>query len=317
MKKIIFCVQIEDMPIQSWILLDFSKRIIASPSSRTVADKRLVVYKTPLGDTHVAHDACPHRGAALHRGTVRGDCLVCPYHSLSVCPRKNSDRYITTQEAGGSLWVDTYTLGFGGGVEPPPISPEFEDPDYRTIEYSRTVHTNPVLMAENTLDWLHLGSVHRFSLVDGDPIVTIHEKGTHGLATYEYRDGPLFDLIIENEYWIPFTTSLRFRFRNKQTGAEMPPLLLWFSLTPLDSDKCELNLKISRATMKWLPALTDTLFKVLDELPLWEDLDVVATVDPREWASNRLGASDEFVSAYREAMRKHCPALLNKYVFET
>lgn len=302
---------------QTWIFFDYAKRMKVKPSPRTVADRKLVTYKSLDNELHVAHDACPHRGAALHRGKVRGDCLVCPYHTLAVCPSKFKDQFLTMAESEGNLWVDSASLGFDGGGEyettSPPTCPEFQDPAYRTIDYSRTVHTNPVLMTENTLDWQHLASVHRFALVEGDPIVTIHESGTHGLATYEYT-GSVFDLTIENEYWIPFTTSLRFKFKDKKTGKELPSLLLWFSLTPLGPDKCELNLKISRGTMTWMPVLTDQIFKALDELPLFEDLEIVATVDPQEWSCNRLTRADGFVKAYRAAMKEHCAALLSKYV---
>lgn len=308
-----------DKASQTWILLDFAKRLKAKPMPRSVVDRKLVTYRSLDNQLHVGRDACPHRGAALHRGKVRGDCIVCPYHTLSVCPSKHKDRYLATAEDAGVVWVDVASLGFAEGdapeeASPPPSCPEFVDPAFRTIEYSRTVRTNPVLMAENTLDWLHLGSVHRFSLVEGDPIVTIKETGTHGLATYEYQ-GSLFDLTIENEYWIPFTTSLRFHFKNRSTGEVLPALLLWFSLTPLEGDKCELNLRISRGGVKWFPFITDQVFKVLDELPLFEDLEVVGGVDPREWSVNALTRADGFVKAYRDAMRTHCAGLLKKYVY--
>jgi phenylpropionate dioxygenase-like ring-hydroxylating dioxygenase large terminal subunit len=306
---------------QTWILLDFAKRMTARPKARSVADRKLVTYKSLEDDRlHVGHDACPHRGAALHRGTVRGDGIVCPYHGLSICPGKNTDRYLTHAETAGTVWLDVASLGYLADDEEhpleqaPPECPEFTDPAYRTIEYSRTVRTNPVLMAENTLDWLHLGSVHRFTLVKGDPVVTVKQTGTHGVATYEYT-GDLFDLTVENEYWIPFTTSLRFHFKSKATGTVTKPLLLWFSLTPLEGDMCELNLRISRTELTWFPMFTDQLFKLIDELPLFEDLEVVATVDPREWSANRLTRADGFVKAYREAMQTHCAELLKKYVF--
>lgn len=300
---------------QTWILLDFAKRMPKqhTPAPRTVASRPLVTYLGDDQELYVAHDACPHRGAALHRGTVRGQCVVCAYHAHAISPAAHADRFVPTTEDAGLVWVDS-TLG-AATTEPtdPPSYSEFSDPAFRVIEYSKTVPVNPVLMTENTLDWQHLASVHRFALVEGDPKVTIHKTGMHGLATYEYT-GPNFQLTIDNEYHIPFTTSLRFKFRDTRTGTELPPLLLWFSLTPLDAGRCELNLRIARATATWLPWLTDWVFKMIDELPLYEDVEIVRTVDPASWSSNRLTPGDRFVAAYREAMLRNCPFLLRDFV---
>ena len=133
------------------------------------------------------------------------------------------------------------------------------------------------------------------------------------MATYRYTS-PSFDLTIENEYHIPFTTSLRFKFTDKKTGQAIPPLLLWFSLTPLDAGRCELNLRISRASFTWMPWITDAVFKLIDELPLFEDVEIVQTVDPAAWSANRLTPGDAFVKAYRGAMETHCPFLLRDFV---
>lgn len=302
------------LPQQTWILLDFAKRLTAKPAPRTVASRPLVTYVGDDKTLYVAHDACPHRGAALHRGTVRGRCVVCPYHAQAVSPARHADRFIETALRDGLVWVDA-GLGQEGTTDPaaPASYPEFTDPAYRTIEYSKTVPVNPVLMTENTLDWQHLSSVHRFALVDGDPEVAVRQTGPHGLATYRYTS-PAFDLTIENEYHIPFTTSLRFKFTDEKTGEQIPPLLLWFSLTPLDAGRCELNLRISRATATWLPWITDAVFKLIDELPLFEDVEIVQTVDPAAWSANRLTPGDAFVKAYREAMQAHCHFLLRDFV---
>lgn len=300
---------------QTWILLDFAKRMPAKPAPRTVASRPLVTYLSEEDQTlYVAHDACPHRGAALHRGTVRGQCVVCAYHAHAIGPKAHADRFVPTARDTGLVWVDSALGADVRAPADPPSYPEFSDPSYRVIEYSKTVPVNPVLMTENTLDWQHLASVHRFALVEGDPKVTIHSStGTHGHATYEYS-GPNFELTIDNEYHIPFTTSLRFKFRDTRTGKAIPPLLLWFSLTPLDAGRCELNLRIARATVTWLPCLTDWVFKLIDELPLYEDVEIVRTVDPTAWSSNRLTPGDGFVAAYREAMTAHCPSLLREFV---
>jgi phenylpropionate dioxygenase-like ring-hydroxylating dioxygenase large terminal subunit len=40
----------------------------------------LAVFMTERGEPAVLADRCPHRGASLSMGAVRGDCVECPYH---------------------------------------------------------------------------------------------------------------------------------------------------------------------------------------------------------------------------------------------
>jgi phenylpropionate dioxygenase-like ring-hydroxylating dioxygenase large terminal subunit len=49
------------------------------PVAATLLDRRLVVYRT-AGGVAVARDRCPHRGARLSAGRMRGQTLECPYH---------------------------------------------------------------------------------------------------------------------------------------------------------------------------------------------------------------------------------------------
>ncbi len=49
------------------------------PVAATLLGRRLVVYRTARG-VSVAEDRCPHRGARLSDGRMRGQTLECPYH---------------------------------------------------------------------------------------------------------------------------------------------------------------------------------------------------------------------------------------------
>lgn len=298
-----------------WVLLGFEDRLPAAGgggvSRADVHDTRLAVFRTDTQELRVALDACPHRGASLScGGSVRGDCVVCPYHSRHIGLKAYPERFFDYAVQDGLVWVD-FASNLLTHPHPPPAYPEQSDPELRTFGYTKVLEVNPVLMTENTLDWQHLASVHRVHFIQGNPVVTIRAKGTHGWAEYKYQSD-LFDLTIDNEYHIPFTTSLRFRFRNRQTGQDLPPLLLWFSTTPLAGGKVALHLRVSRGALK--SPLADWLFRLIDELPLLEDAAVVAGVDPLEWSSNRLDPGDEFVSAYRDAMHDNFPEVLEWYV---
>lgn len=299
-----------------WVLLGFEDRLRATRpgqvSQHAVHDTRLAVYRTAGADElRVALDACPHRGASLScGGAVRGEAVVCPYHARAIGLNAYPERFFDYAVRDGLVWVD-YASNLLTTYANPPSHPEHSDPELRTFGYTKVLDVNPVLMTENTLDWQHLASVHRVHFIEGKPKVTIRQKGTHGWAEYAY-DSELFDLVIDNEYHVPFTTSLRFRFRNKKTGEQLPPLLLWFSITPQEHPRVALNLRVSRGALR--SPLADWIFRLIDELPLLEDAAVVAGVDPRQWSANALDAGDEFVAAYRAAMAQHYPELLQWYV---
>lgn len=294
-----------------WVMLGFRDTI--RKSKHIVHGKHLAVYETATDDPElrVTLDACPHRGASLSEGTVRGECAVCPYHSRSVSAASHPERFFDHEVHDGLVWLD-FSKDVDTERHPPPSYPEHSDPTLRTFGYTKFLKgINPVLMVENTLDWQHLAHVHRVHFIQGNPKVDIPKKGAHGHATYSY-DSDLFDLTIDNEYHVPFTTSLRFRFRDKKTGKDLPPLLLWFSVCPMDDDVVALHLRVSRGVLR--SPLADWIFRIIDELPLLEDAFIVSTVDPDEWSSNALDKGDEFVSAYRQAMRDAFPEVLSWYV---
>ncbi len=304
-----------------WLLLGKTSELRCAsrkPLKVPLGDGTLVLWQDSAAEMHAMDDVCPHRGASLSTGRVDHDCIRCPYHNHGVNGHRRDGGARELVHEAGNTWVSTG--GVPGSVlplPPPPGSeayPEFTLPGYRTVAYHKDlVGVNPVLMMENTLDWSHLAYVHRVHFVEGTPAVTIHRRGTSGLAEYEYASD-MFDLRIENEYHAPFTSSLRFLFRNKTTGEDLPPLLLWFSFTPTGPDRMRLHLRIARGVLTGFPLVTDALFKLVDELPLLEDAALVRDVDASRWSSNALTPADEFVACYRGVMTSLFSDILQRYV---
>ena len=136
-----------------------------------------MVYRKSDGSVACLSDLCVHRGAALSKGELKGDCLVCPYHgweyepngAVSKIPANPPGRSIPkkarvdsypTIERYGFLWV---FLGDLPEEERPPIPvwPEFEQTDkYRAVTGEYLWHSNYERIMENGTDIAHAPFVH-------------------------------------------------------------------------------------------------------------------------------------------------------------
>ena len=53
---------------------------IGQPVAARLLGRDLVLWRSTEG-VRAWQDLCVHRGARLSLGTVRNDCLICPYHA--------------------------------------------------------------------------------------------------------------------------------------------------------------------------------------------------------------------------------------------
>jgi phenylpropionate dioxygenase-like ring-hydroxylating dioxygenase large terminal subunit len=67
-------------PAATWYLFGRSNELKRLPSSKTIAQRRVVAYRTDAGDVVVLDAHCAHLGADLGRGTVVGNAIQCPFH---------------------------------------------------------------------------------------------------------------------------------------------------------------------------------------------------------------------------------------------
>lgn len=70
-------------PGGGWFVVDASRRFTDKPRRYAVAGRDLVFWRAG-GRLAAAPDACPHMGASLAEGCVRGGQLVCPWHGLAL-----------------------------------------------------------------------------------------------------------------------------------------------------------------------------------------------------------------------------------------
>jgi phenylpropionate dioxygenase-like ring-hydroxylating dioxygenase large terminal subunit len=52
----------------------------AAPVRSEVLGHKFVAFRDDSGQAHVLADTCVHRGGSLSKGSVKDDCIVCPYH---------------------------------------------------------------------------------------------------------------------------------------------------------------------------------------------------------------------------------------------
>jgi phenylpropionate dioxygenase-like ring-hydroxylating dioxygenase large terminal subunit len=137
----------------------------------TLLNTRLVLWRSERGALHAWPDRCPHRGAALSLGCVRGESLQCGYHGWTfggdgACvhvpatphfvPTAQIAQRFDVQEMFGMIWVRLQQ----GSFEPPPF-PEFAHAHLRKVWCGPyMVETSAPRIVENFLDMAHFGFIH-------------------------------------------------------------------------------------------------------------------------------------------------------------
>ena len=137
-----------------WFLLGREAAVKRTPQRHVVLGNPIVTFTgdTPDAELAVMDDACPHRGASLARGAVRGACIQCPGHGMAFGPRTSPARAYDYAVLQGLVWVD---LGKDLLAQHamPPCPPEFSSPDFRTAGYTLELGggVNAVLLLEALL----------------------------------------------------------------------------------------------------------------------------------------------------------------------
>ena len=143
---------------------------------------RLVVFQTESGQLAVLDGYCPHMGASLGEGEVKGESIACPFHDwrwgadgrctlvpyAKRMPARARIRSWPIMERNKLLflWYDPEGL-------PPPDSiviPEIENLDTDWSDWIETVHeihTNPRELVDNLVDAAHFFYVHGHGLSAG------------------------------------------------------------------------------------------------------------------------------------------------------
>ncbi|MEP0807792.1 aromatic ring-hydroxylating dioxygenase subunit alpha [Trichocoleus sp. ST-U2] len=146
----------------------------------------IAVFRDTQGNLHALEDACPHKGIALHKGTVQGCNLACAYHGwefdgeghcVSIpylpdtqkLPRAQARSY-PVQEKYNLIWIFPGDRALATTCQPPDI-PEFDEPDWLMVPVSAHFQAHFSICNENTMDVFH-GFLHQKLQGWFDPVLT-------------------------------------------------------------------------------------------------------------------------------------------------
>ncbi|MGT2514896.1 Rieske 2Fe-2S domain-containing protein [Sphingomonas panni] len=71
-------------PVNAWYVAATAAEVTDKPLARQITGRRMVFFRPESGGVVALEDFCPHRGAPLSLGFVRGDTIVCGYHGLAL-----------------------------------------------------------------------------------------------------------------------------------------------------------------------------------------------------------------------------------------
>lgn len=178
--------QLADAPA-AWLQVGLSSDFRRGRGVRRVTrwGEELVAYRSASGRLVVHNSVCPHLGAHLGGGTVRGECLECPFHGWQYHPdgavqyvpgarrvpsRARLDSY-PTFEVGGIAFMYPKPAGPGVGVPPfaSKVVEELEAAGSRVSLTRKHLRANLDEMGENAADFAHLFIVHAPIIVGSGP----------------------------------------------------------------------------------------------------------------------------------------------------
>ena len=220
------------------------------PHKVTVWGKDYVIWKTKDNKYNALEDVCSHKGAALSIGTLKDNCIVCPYHGYEFNPKGElvdvpgiNFKASSTHKIRNFTVVERYDWLYLNIMETPAfitpekldemsnrifIEPEATDDTMTKVSLYQSFKTYPRLVSENSLDIMHIAFVHTFgNKVKPAPTYENPPKEIspdHWRTSYIYESGKdsmvsrMFNthrIDIDNEFSLPHTTIARIKFGGK------------------------------------------------------------------------------------------------------
>lgn len=165
-----------------WYATAWSEEVTRAPIERWVTGIPMVLYRKEDGAAAVLEGTCPHRGAPLALGRLRGDDIECGYHGIKfdckgACVAVPQQQRVPTVmrvrafpfiERGGLIWS---WPGDPAKADPALCYEHWlADPALGSAQVTRVVEARHSLLVDNLMDLSHETYLHDDSI--GDENVT-------------------------------------------------------------------------------------------------------------------------------------------------
>lgn len=194
-------------PMNCWWVAAFSGEVDRELLGRWLLDTPVLLFRTEDGRAVALENRCPHRGAPLSLGCLKGDEVQCGYHGFRFTKEgANADvpsmkgplkaarvRSFPVIERSPYVWVYLGDPSCIADVPPPPELEWTGDPDFALVHGRMDVDANYMLLKENVLDLTHFGYVHAktFKIVDWVDPPSFSNDGETTSYRQLFKAGPL------------------------------------------------------------------------------------------------------------------------------
>ena len=245
---------------RGWYCVGFSADL--KPGGRrafTFLGNEVVLYRTRSGRLCLSDAYCPHLGAHLGDGEVRGEDIWCPFHGLTFDPqgRCSSSPYGKPPQAARLRMYEVYEadgviVAYHGEEKPDwrPMPSPPPGPWPRAATRTWRFRGHPQEVTENSVDFAHLGVLHRFA--DVEILRPVETSGPTLTAAYAMRRRlPLLRKGIYTEFRIR-VDGLGYSEVEISLPALGYEIRQWVLPTPVDADTVDLRLAVSLRARGWI-----------------------------------------------------------------
>ena len=287
-------------------------------------NQELVLFRNPKGKLGCVSDQCTHRGAALHIGKVKGQCIQCPFHGLEF-DINGKCTFIPANGKASTADISRYNvknypvreqndivyLWYGNPdkvTEKLPFFDEDLDASYVYSEMEDHWNAHYSRCIENQLDVVHLPFVHHNTIGRGNKTVVNGPKIEFvpgGLVTSANNDLDMGQVPKKASECVIKSTYLKFLFPNIWMNHISDQIKVIIYFAPVDDENTILYIrfycKISK--IKVLNDLIAYMGKYGNRIIERQDKRVVITQKPKASAyqsQEKLLSGDGPIIQYRK-----------------